>query len=252
MANGLPSKAQLDRLGDRLRAGTATAEDHRILVAYRDSFRVAFDEVKRILDSLGFKPITRPAKITQSIIEKLRREKIRLTQIQDIAGLRVVVTDVIEQDQLVERLRFSFREVDIQDRRLRPSHGYRAIHLIVPVDERVVEIQVRTPEQHLWAQVSEKLADVVDPAIKYGGGPAELQRELSEYSTFVYGLEHLQRGNATSAVALQSMKSKGFDLESDPDFAGAVYDQMEEGKLIQELRRGIAKRLNEMAARFER
>ena len=37
-----------------------------------------------------------------------------------------------------------------------------------------VEIQIRTLLQHSWAELSEKIADIVDPAIKYGVGDREL------------------------------------------------------------------------------
>jgi ppGpp synthetase/RelA/SpoT-type nucleotidyltranferase len=35
------------------------------------------------------------------------------------------------------------------DRREKPSHGYRAVHVIVECGGRMVEIQVRTELQHL-------------------------------------------------------------------------------------------------------
>jgi ppGpp synthetase/RelA/SpoT-type nucleotidyltranferase len=115
----------------------------------------------------------------------LNRQRIRLTQIQDIAGLRLLVDNVLEQDRLIQQLRTVFPQVSIDDRRIKPSHGYRAMHAIVTVGERWVEIQIRTQEQHLWAEWSEKLSDVEDPAIKYGGGPDSLRKSLLDYSQFV-------------------------------------------------------------------
>jgi putative GTP pyrophosphokinase len=63
----------------------------------------------------------------------LRRESIRLTQIQDIAGCRLVVPDVAEQDRVVENVRTLFAKCSIADRREYPSHGYRAVHVIARV-----------------------------------------------------------------------------------------------------------------------
>jgi ppGpp synthetase/RelA/SpoT-type nucleotidyltranferase len=75
------------------------------------------------------------------------------------------------------------------DRRLKPSHGYRAVHLIVKHLGKVIEVQLRTELQHNWAQLSEKLADKIDPTIKYGGGDRIIQNELSESSDFIKQLE---------------------------------------------------------------
>jgi ppGpp synthetase/RelA/SpoT-type nucleotidyltranferase len=66
-----------------------------------------------------------------------------------------------EQDHLVSQIAGLFPGAKKVDRRKRPSHGYRAVHLIVSVERRVVEIQVRTAMQDLWAQAMERLADKV-------------------------------------------------------------------------------------------
>ena len=52
-----------------------------------------------------------------------------------------------------------------------------------------IEIQIRTSLQHLWAELSEKFSDIVDPSIKYGGGDKEIQSHLAEYSQIVAGAE---------------------------------------------------------------
>ena len=101
------SKSQIDRLGDRLRTADINEEDFRLLDHYRLSFREAFEfVVRRIRDDLGFEPTGRPAKSTTSISEKLRRETIRLTQIQDIAGCRIVTPDILEQELVVIELEY--------------------------------------------------------------------------------------------------------------------------------------------------
>jgi len=134
---------------------------------------------------LGLEPTGRPAKSTTSIAEKLRRESIRLSQIQDIAGCRLIVSDAREQDRVVASLRELFPFHSVVDRRHKPSHGYRAVHVIAKVDKKGVEIQVRTALQQLWAEVSEKLSDVMDPAIKYGGGAKKVQQFLAASSVVV-------------------------------------------------------------------
>lgn len=83
------SKTKIDRLGDRLRSGMISETDLRMLDEYRRSFGEAYqDTVGTIRDELNLSPTGRPAKSTGSIIDKLKRESIRLSQIQDIAGCR--------------------------------------------------------------------------------------------------------------------------------------------------------------------
>lgn len=176
--NGL-SKTQLDKLGDRLRDKLAEEADLRALDEYRQSFRATYDHVVDVLKiSVEIEGTGRPAETTAAIIDKLRRQPIRLTQVQDIAGIRLVVPTIVDQDALVARLREVFPDVKIDDRRIHPSSGYRAVHLVVSTDSKTVEVQVRTHLQHVWAELSEKLSDVVDAAIKYGGGPASTQADL--------------------------------------------------------------------------
>jgi len=131
----------------------------------------------------------RPAKSTASIIEKLRRESVRLTQMQDIAGCRVVVDDIAQQDRIVTSLCSTLPSAAVVDRRRKPSYGYRAVHVIARDDDAAVEIQVRTKLQHLWAELSEKLSDVSDPSVKYGGGEAIVRKILDGSSNLVVKME---------------------------------------------------------------
>lgn len=116
----------------------------------------------------------------------------RLSQMQDIAGCRLVVQDIFAQDLVVEQLKGTLPSASVIDRRKQPSHGYRAVHVIATVRGKPVEIQVRTELQHLWAQLSEKLSDVFDPAVKYGGGDSESRGMISRASTSIAKLEGLE------------------------------------------------------------
>lgn len=187
------SKTQVDRLGDRLKKGNITEADLRLLDQYRRSFTPAYEiVVGTIRKDLALEPTGRPAKSTTSISEKLRRESIRLTQIQDIAGCRLTVTDIAEQDSVVQSLNNLFEKTIIVDRRQQPSHGYRAVHVIVSSLDKMIEIQVRTALQHLWAELSEKLSDIVDPAIKYGAGNEDLRTLLTASSNAISSIEALE------------------------------------------------------------
>jgi len=184
------SRSQIDRLGERLKAGITTA-DIELLNEYRESFRDAYVTVRNIVQSLtAVEPSGRAAKSIPSIVAKLHRETTRLSQMQDIAGLRIVATDLAEQNRVVALLLGAFPDGTVIDRRQEPNHGYRAVHLVVHADDRPVEIQVRTKLQHEWAELSEAYSDFF-PGVKYGDGDEDVFKTLVELSTFIELLDVL-------------------------------------------------------------
>src|SRR5688500_8702251 len=99
------SKTQIDRLGDRIRRDSTVESDVRELDLYRRSFAAVYHTVVgRIRGQLDLEPTGRPAKSTSSIVEKLQRESVRLSQIQDIAGCRLVLEGINTQDMVVSGL----------------------------------------------------------------------------------------------------------------------------------------------------
>ena len=192
MTNADPSKSEIDRLGVRLRE-SVSSDDLRLLDTYRLSFASAYEEVLQAIKTTpGIDVSGRPAKSTTAIVDKLLRESIRLSQMQDIAGCRIVVADMENQNALASKLSALFINAVISDRREKPSHGYRAIHIIVHHADRAVEIQVRTQLQHLWAEHSEKLADKFGIAVKYGGGSEDIRQRLEVLSKGIGFVEHLE------------------------------------------------------------
>jgi putative GTP pyrophosphokinase len=188
-----PSKTQIDGLGDRLKRSVFEKSDLILLDGYRRSFGPAYESVvQAIRDQVTLEPSGRPAKSTNSLIEKLKRESIRLTQVQDIAGCRVVVGEVAEQERVVASLAGIFPGAIVIDRREKPSYGYRAVHMVVEVSGKTVEIQVRTTFQHIWAEISEKYADLYGSEIKYGSGSQEIRRILKRMSDSIARYEGLE------------------------------------------------------------
>lgn len=135
------------------------------------------------------RPTAREAKSTSAIQAKLRRESTRLSTMQDIAGCRALVQDRLAQRTLVDGLALRFAQHRLIDRVSKPSHGYRALHLVVREDGRWVEIQVRTELEHLWAQLCELVADKVGLEFKYGAGRPELRQWIDGLSAAVDAIE---------------------------------------------------------------
>jgi ppGpp synthetase/RelA/SpoT-type nucleotidyltranferase len=200
----LLSRAAVDELGDRLRI-EVTEVDLRLLDRHRRTYRSDYDHVVAVLRSeIGMEVSGRPAKSTAAIVDKLNRSSMRLSQMQDIAGCRTVVADVAEQDRLASVIEGKFPCV-ISDRRLQPSHGYRAVHLVARPGNLPIEIQVRTKLQHLWAEISEKLADRYGIDVKYGAGHPGVRAALDRTSVLVAQAERLE-GIAEAVDAVTELR----------------------------------------------
>jgi ppGpp synthetase/RelA/SpoT-type nucleotidyltranferase len=175
---GRLSNAKMEQLGKRLIATDRPAPEdldllHEILLERSDQLERS---IARVHDELGLSPSSR-VKNTGTILEKLRRQGgWTLASMQDLAGMRVVGSfDRRGRDDVVTRVCALFsaeeRTPKVIDRRAAPMHGYRAVHVIVFPDGAPIEIQVRTARQHEWAELFEKLADLVGRGIRYGGHP---------------------------------------------------------------------------------
>jgi len=220
--------SQLNKLGERLRKNPDNKDALRLLETFRLSFMPAYDRVFGQLKELRLDPAGRPAKTTQSIIAKLLRLRTRLSRMQDIAGCRVEVANIPEQDRVVGQIAKFYPDAQIDDLRIEPSHGYRAVHVIVKVTGFPVEIQVRTPLQNSWAQGTESLADRFDPEIKYGGGPEQLRHVLELVSARIGGVED----NETSLIALRASVPGGVLQE---EFSNLETELLKQKKKLHEV-----------------
>ncbi|SKA11714.1 hypothetical protein [Novilysobacter spongiicola] len=177
------SKTQIDKVGDKLRRDEADEDALTKLFQYQEEFVPAYKYVERILTKKMYLTITgRPAKSTLSIIEKLRRINSRLSQVQDVSGCRTIVHNLAAQDEAIQRAKDWFVSLQVDDKRDNPTHGYRAVHLLVMHEGKCVEVQIRTRIQHFWATISEKLSDTYGQEIKYGKGNQKVLSLLDRLS----------------------------------------------------------------------
>ena len=176
------SKTAIDQLGVRLRKATVPQiSDLRLLQDYRAGFGPACDAVaQKLVKLLGAEPSSR-IKTLNTLIDKLRRDKTRLSTMQDVVGVRFV-RDIRLSEQTDEAILVSalFPGSRIDDRREKPSHGYRAMHVIVEEQGRLVEIQIRTELQHLWASMFELASNLWGRQVRYGAVPDDPGRTVSE------------------------------------------------------------------------
>lgn len=178
------SRNQINKLGKRLAVSTEiSSEDsamlEELIACHQDTLEQARPRLDGLEEAVGTRRLyisARP-KTTGTIVEKLRRSPNGpLAGIQDLAGFRIVGDITFDQqDELCAEIMRRFpadpREPAPKNRRLEPSHGYRAVHVVVCVDDVNIEIQIRTFAQHIWANMMERLADRFGRQIRYGGVP---------------------------------------------------------------------------------
>jgi ppGpp synthetase/RelA/SpoT-type nucleotidyltranferase len=179
------SREQIKKLGERLACGEPISEDdlqalEELVACHLAALELARPRLNDLAASLAIPPvhITHRPKTTQTIIEKLRRHgDMSLARMQDLAGIRIVGPfSFADQDRIVAEIAQRFpadpRTPKIIDRRVNPSHGYRAVHVVVTLDGVTIEVQVRTLMQHVWADLMERLADRLGRQIRYGQPPS--------------------------------------------------------------------------------
>ena len=112
---------------------------------------------------------------------------------QDVGGLRIVSkVDLSGQDKIVSRIVDAFPNARLIDRRKNPKYGYRAVHVIAVLDERRIEIQIRTQLQDLWAQAIERLADKAGREIRYGGTPQSCGEDVETLLNFAADIANVE------------------------------------------------------------
>lgn len=144
--------------------------------------------------------IAKRLKRTPSIIAKLKRlNHIQLSTMQDIAGIRVVVSSLTHLRKLVKILKsdsFGHELKGEDDYLSNPKEsGYRGIHLIYKykdenvqeLDGLIIEVQVRTHKQHAWATAVETMGTYLNSHLKFNEGkPKWLKYFALTSSAFAY------------------------------------------------------------------
>jgi len=171
------SKSKVDRAGLALAKHQYRTDDEyfeleNIFDEYRKSHLQPLTETTLELQKwlAGYSEsyyIAQRLKRKPQIIRKLNRFSVRLTQLQDIGGCRIIV----ENDDEVEKLRAFVvehinrqgfislnRETDYREKG-RDDSGYRALHLLLDVFGKKIELQIRSRVQHYWAESIRVVSD---------------------------------------------------------------------------------------------
>jgi ppGpp synthetase/RelA/SpoT-type nucleotidyltranferase len=154
------------------------------------------------------------------ILRKLNRLSVRLTQLQDIGGLRIIVDDNAAVDQvalLVDRTLKTndqyeiLRSTDYRGKG-RDDSGYRALHKIIKHDKNYLELQIRSRPQHNWAESVERTSVFYGKRIKEGEGSVVVIGYFKLLSEVYSEIERGARISAQEFSDIEKMRSKSEDV----------------------------------------
>lgn len=194
------SRTKTDSAGVLLSKKVGSKEDMNMALEILSNWRgahnyplqVFFNRLKRVSQKIDSDALTaQRLKRVPSILSKLNRiypgmnkPTMKLTQMQDIAGCRVVLSDVKLVKKLFEE---EYIKGDLKHELIKINNyienpkddGYRSIHLIYKYfsdkgksefNGLSVEIQIRSRLQHIWATAVETVGFFTKQAIKSNEG----------------------------------------------------------------------------------
>ncbi|WP_293177413.1 RelA/SpoT domain-containing protein [Oceanithermus sp.] len=148
------------------------------------------------------------------IIKKLKRFTVRLTQLQDIAGVRIIVDDNkkvnIIRDSILNYIHHNHDIIKVKENDYREAGrhdtGYRALHIIVKYKNKYIEIQLRSKVQHAWAEIVERLSISYGYALKEAEGDPIVIQYLKELSRLLYAVDMGRKVVPEDKLYLQQLK----------------------------------------------
>jgi GTP pyrophosphokinase len=203
------SRNQVNRAGAELRrwwlsddevSGT-TVQAFEAMIAFRESFQMPLKKTAMGLRSMvgsecpelkrpGARvPVAQRLKRREQIINKLARlDSMQLWTMGDIGGCRAVLPGREQVNGVLRRIRKNWNvHGRIRDYRDEPAEsGYRAVHVIVIRDGRLIEIQLRDPREHEWALAVERTGARLGLGLKEGEGPDDLKEYFRLASLGMY------------------------------------------------------------------
>lgn len=177
-----PSNGDYKKLSKRIREKRQSKseidpDDYQMLqdlrMTYKEPLSVIFPCINRLAHKSDRNSVcTYRIKRIESIISKLERKPtMQVNLMADIAGCRCIMTTMKDAMDLLERMKkyaakpnHVFEIVKVDDYIKEPQDsGYKSIHVHIALKtmkKKVVEVQIRTLEQHNWATLVE-ISDLV-------------------------------------------------------------------------------------------
>lgn len=191
------SRSQIISAGNTMKNPAPSSEDCQMALKIIDNWRashafplhIIYCHLRRKYDKPDF-IVAQRLKRLASIVEKLKREHtMSLWNMQDLGGCRVIVPTIADVYEVVENFKSSrvrhILKKDYDYIQQPKSSGYRSYHLVYQYQSdtketynrnMLVEIQVRTTLQHLWATALETMGLFTNQALKASYGEKETLR----------------------------------------------------------------------------
>lgn len=171
------------------------------------------------------------------ILRKLRRFPVRLTQLQDIGGLRIIVDQNSDVDKLVEYIqKLLKRQSAVRIKKIvnyrekgRDDSGYRATHVILDREGVVLELQIRSKIQHYWAELIERTSVIYGHHLKELDGELAVINYFKELSNLFYEIESGRRPTAYQKNELEKLREEAEQLISNADSKNVLSNYENEG-----------------------
>ncbi|OGX78108.1 MULTISPECIES: GTP pyrophosphokinase family protein [Exiguobacterium] len=207
----------------------------QFLVPYQiavDELKVKFKAIRKQYNSQNdhspIEFVTGRVKPVGSILEKAKRKQIAYdhlsTEMQDIAGLRIMCQFVDDIVQVLELLHHRTDFKIVEERNYitnQKESGYRSYHIIIeyPVQTihgefpTLVEVQVRTLAMNFWATIEHSLN------YKYDGDmPQEVQERLRRAAEAAFLLDaEMSQLRVEIQDAQQVFRDKEMNVQTDQD-----------------------------------
>lgn len=202
-----PSKTKVDRAGLALAKNKYRDEDEYFeLEEVFDEYRKAHLqplsettlELQHLLTNYGAQYyIAQRLKRKPQIIRKLNRLSVRLTQLQDIGGCRIIVQKNADVDRLYKYLQDKVKSQTVftLDRTTdyrelgRDDTGYRSLHVILKRGGVHLELQIRSRIQHYWSESIERTSVIYGYHLKESEGDSRVIGYFKNLSDVFYEIE---------------------------------------------------------------
>jgi len=214
------SKTKIDRAGvglakEQFRDADEWVEYEDVLDEYRKAHLQPLTETTLELQRwlIGYESdyyIAQRLKRKPQIIRKLGRLSVRLTQLQDIGGCRIIVEKNADVDRLLNFIKERVAEqsslsidrvTDYRDRG-RDVTGYRALHILLSRGGCKLELQVRSRIQHYWSESIERTSVVYGHYLKENEGHPSVISYFQRLSDAFFELESGREPSAHSRIEI--------------------------------------------------